>query len=127
MDRDYLSSVIINVALIVSIFIVWTVILLPSHAAPQDQANVGHGVDIVSTASDPGRRGDRLVSDAHSKIGHGAHFDSKPVTKAVKKIPIGCELAFSKLANLRGVAARCITGVQTSVKLGLAAADYRSV
>lgn len=127
MERDYFSSGVINIALIVSIILVWMAILLPSHAALAGVTHAVNSNDIVSIVIDGARKGDRLVSGALGDIVHDARFESKPVAKTGKKLPIGCELAFSKIISPDGIAARCVTAVETTVRLGSTTTDYRAV
>jgi len=117
MHRDYFSSGVIGVALIVSIVIAWAAILLPSHAAALVRANATNSTGIAaSIVSNTARKGDRLAV-AHSTIERGAHSELTPAGNSVTKVPVGCDVASSKLIRSQNDAVRCITRTETFVKL----------
>jgi len=121
MHRNYFSSGVIGAALILSIIIAWVTISVPSHAAPSVRSNpksVGIGV-VVSIVSNTARKGDRL-DVGRSKIEYSAHSAPTPAGKAGARIPVGCDVAFSKLVRFENAAVRCVTSVETSVKFARA-------
>jgi hypothetical protein len=123
MERNLLSASLISAALSVSIVIAWMAILLPSHAAPV----VGPvGRDIVSPInSNSARKGDRVDVN----LNHGTNSMQVPAVRSDAKIPVpvGCEGAFSKLVGTGNIAVRCITGIETSMKLAQALDTYRAL
>lgn len=119
MDRDYFSSGVIGAALILSIIIAWAAILAPSHAAPLvlgDAKSAGVAVSIISNTA---RKGDRL-DVGRSKTEYGSHSAPAPAAEAGASIPVGCDLAFSKLVRSENTAVRCITSAETPVKFARA-------
>ena len=115
--RDYLSSGVIAAALILGIIVTWMAVLVPSHAAP---SRGSHATDVaVSIVSNTARKGDRLDAGRNT-IEQGARFAPAPTAKAGATVPVGCDVAFSKLVRFQNVAVRCMTSVATSVKFAQA-------
>ncbi len=117
--RDYFSSVVIGAALVLSIIVAWVAILVPSHAAASLHSE---GKSIAVTAlivSDTARKGNRLGAESRT-----IEYDVRSVPPAAAmidaRVPVGCDVAFSKLVKSKNVAVRCITSVATSVKVAQA-------
>lgn len=130
--------------LIGSAAIAWLLVCLPVTATSSASVSAPRDASVLSrtTTSNKALKGDRLDQpptrteaevrgetrvmarpssrQAGSQIDAGAvHEPSQPALTSVRKIPVGCEVAFSRLVKAENFATRCVTGLDSSLKLAL--------
>lgn len=72
-----------------------------------------------ATMSNLALKGDRLIS-AHRKTDGRTRREYSPGAKGGAKLPIGCDVEFSRRVGADRLAGRCITGIDASMKVALA-------
>jgi hypothetical protein len=123
-----------------------SVLLTGSSLAGADTAP-SYLVSSQANVSNPARKGDRLDrvflrSEISGKTGLPARSSSLradgqigaasfrgqslPASKSERKIPVGCETAFSRLVGSQKLSVRCVTGVHRDVKLAESLANQQT-
>jgi hypothetical protein len=65
---------------------------------------------VTSSLGAPSAKGDRLISKKAQERREGeVGTQSTPVPTGVRKIPVGCDAAFSRLVKFGNFTARCVT------------------
>ncbi len=120
MQRKHRSLRFVSAWLIGSAAIAWALVALPFSAAPSsaNMIDAGGPSALISTTiiSNAARKGDRLDRGGNLRR-------SQPATTSGRKMPVGCEAAFSKLAGSRNSSMRCIASVDHPSKLANAYTD----
>lgn len=111
MQRHLLSRV-LSACLIGSAIMAWGLVAVLSPVVPSAGAAVpGHSLVASKTISNAVLKGDRLI---------GVHINGSPTPRNIGKLPVGCDLAFSKLVRQDNLATRCITEIDISAKMAQA-------
>ncbi len=77
---------------------------------------------VISNSDGHSLTGDRLSSAKARERGKVEPIGTKspPVSAGERKIPIGCDLAFSRLVKSGNFTARCVTKIELPIQLALA-------
>lgn len=117
--QRHLWSRVLSACLIGSAITAWVLVAVVSPVVPSAGAAVpSHSLTGSKTISNAALKGDRLIS-IHVKIDDSKR-DGTRTPSSVGKLPLGCDPAFSKLVRQENLPTRCITAIDTSIKLAQA-------